>query len=47
LVEVRNLVDKSILIPDENYGQSGIQAFRELADKNGICIAREDSVREN
>lgn len=32
---------------DENYGQSGIQAFRELADKNGICIAREDSVRKN
>lgn len=31
---------------DENYGQSGIQAFRELADKNGICIAREDSVRK-
>lgn len=32
---------------DENYGQSGIQAFREIADKNGICIAREDSVRRN
>lgn len=30
---------------DENYGQSGIQAFRELADKNNICIAKEDSVR--
>lgn len=24
----------------ENYGQSGIQAFRELADKSGVCIAR-------
>jgi ABC-type branched-subunit amino acid transport system substrate-binding protein len=31
---------------DENYGQSGIQAFRELADKNNICIAKEDSVRK-
>lgn len=29
---------------DENYGQSGMQAFRELAEKNGICIAKEDSV---
>ncbi|KAG5684310.1 hypothetical protein PVAND_013545 [Polypedilum vanderplanki] len=29
---------------DENYGQSGIQAFRELADKNNICIAKEDSI---
>jgi hypothetical protein len=29
---------------DENYGQSGIQAFRELADKNNICIGKEDSV---
>jgi hypothetical protein len=28
----------------ENYGQSGIQAFRELAEKYGVCIAREDSV---
>lgn len=30
---------------DENYGQSGMQAFRELADKNNICIGKEDSVR--
>lgn len=29
---------------DGLYGQSGIQAFRELADKNNICIAKEDSV---
>lgn len=27
----------------ENYGQSGIQAFRELAEKSGVCVAREDS----
>ena len=39
------LEDYRKFIADENYGQSGIQAFRELADKNGICIAREDSVR--
>lgn len=32
---------------DENYGQSGIQAFRELAEKQGVCIAREDSVLSN
>lgn len=30
--------------PAENYGQSGIQAFRELAERSGICVAREDSV---
>nr|CAI5831468.1 unnamed protein product [Callosobruchus analis] len=29
---------------DENYGQSGIQAFKELAEKVDVCIAREDSV---
>ncbi|XP_065079892.1 metabotropic glutamate receptor 1-like [Ochlerotatus camptorhynchus] len=32
---------------DENYGQSGIQAFRELAEKYGVCIAREDSILSN
>ncbi|XP_048526534.1 metabotropic glutamate receptor 1 [Dendroctonus ponderosae] len=32
---------------DENYGQSGIQAFRELADEADVCIAREDSVLSN
>ncbi|XP_063697705.1 metabotropic glutamate receptor 1-like [Culicoides brevitarsis] len=32
---------------DENYGQSGIQAFRELAEKYDVCIAREDSVLSN
>lgn len=31
----------------ENYGQSGIQAFRELAEKYDVCIAREDSVLSN
>ncbi|KAG7155867.1 Metabotropic glutamate receptor 5-like [Homarus americanus] len=32
---------------DGNYGQSGITAFRELAEKNNICIAKEDSVLSN
>ncbi|XP_071549706.1 metabotropic glutamate receptor 5-like isoform X2 [Panulirus ornatus] len=32
---------------DGNYGQSGITAFRELAEKNSICIAKEDSVLSN
>ncbi|XP_017773261.1 PREDICTED: metabotropic glutamate receptor 1-like, partial [Nicrophorus vespilloides] len=32
---------------DENYGQSGIQAFRELAEEVDVCIAREDSVLSN
>ena len=27
----------------ENYGTSGITAFRDLAEKNGVCVAREDS----
>ncbi|KAJ9583836.1 hypothetical protein L9F63_021839, partial [Diploptera punctata] len=30
-----------------NYGQSGIQAFRELAEKANVCIAKEDSVLSN
>lgn len=32
---------------NENYGQSGIQAFRELAEENNICIAKEDSILSN
>ncbi|XP_023317517.1 metabotropic glutamate receptor 1-like [Trichogramma pretiosum] len=28
----------------QNYGTSGIQAFRELAEKNNVCVAREDSI---
>ncbi|PNF32911.1 hypothetical protein B7P43_G01845 [Cryptotermes secundus] len=34
-------------VPPENYGQSGIQAFRELAEKANVCIAKEDSVLSN
>ncbi|KAK4297501.1 hypothetical protein Pmani_030084, partial [Petrolisthes manimaculis] len=30
-----------------NYGQSGMAAFRELAEQNNICIAKEDSVLSN
>ena len=30
-----------------NYGQSGMSAFRELAETNNICIAKEDSVLSN
>nr|XP_053651495.1 uncharacterized protein LOC128701648 [Cherax quadricarinatus] len=32
---------------DGNYGQSGMTAFRELAEGNNICIAKEDSVLSN
>ncbi|CAL4121485.1 unnamed protein product, partial [Meganyctiphanes norvegica] len=32
---------------DGNYGQSGMQAFKELAEKNNICIAKDDSVLSN
>ncbi|XP_044738786.1 metabotropic glutamate receptor 5-like [Chrysoperla carnea] len=32
---------------DENYGQAGIQAFRELAERSDVCIAKEDSVLSN
>jgi ABC-type branched-subunit amino acid transport system substrate-binding protein len=35
------------LVVTENYGQSGIQAFRELAEKANVCIAKEDSVLSN
>ena len=35
------------LISKGNYGQSGITAFRELADVNHICIAKEDTVLSN
>ncbi|XP_066156356.1 metabotropic glutamate receptor 5-like isoform X2 [Euwallacea fornicatus] len=37
----------SVVNTDENYGQSGIQAFRELAEEAGVCIAQEDSVLSN
>ncbi|KAL1491781.1 hypothetical protein ABEB36_012327 [Hypothenemus hampei] len=37
----------SVVNTDENYGQSGIQAFRELAKDVEVCIAREDSVLSN
>ncbi|GJQ77085.1 hypothetical protein Trydic_g23656 [Trypoxylus dichotomus] len=32
---------------DENYGQAGIQAFRELASEADVCIAKEDFVLSN
>jgi hypothetical protein len=41
------LESASCLIITENYGQSGIQAFRELAEKANVCIAKEDSVLSN
>lgn len=31
----------------ENYGQSGMQAFRELAETANVCIAKEDAVLSN
>jgi tRNA A37 methylthiotransferase MiaB len=37
----------SSVVIAENYGQSGIQAFRELAEKANVCIAKEDSVLSN
>lgn len=46
IVKVNNWSYIHTVHTDENYGQSGIQAFRELADKNNICIAKEDSVSE-
>ncbi|XP_075227650.1 metabotropic glutamate receptor 1-like [Lycorma delicatula] len=32
---------------DENYGQSGMQAFRSLAETANVCIAKEDTVLSN
>ncbi|EDS30958.1 conserved hypothetical protein [Culex quinquefasciatus] len=47
LVRQFNWTYVSAINTDENYGQSGIQAFRELAEKYGVCIAREDSILSN
>ncbi|XP_031783306.1 metabotropic glutamate receptor 1 isoform X1 [Nasonia vitripennis] len=44
LVRYFNWTYVSIVNTDENYGTSGIQAFRELAEKTGVCVAREDSI---
>ncbi|XP_048507154.1 metabotropic glutamate receptor 1-like [Athalia rosae] len=44
LVRYFNWTYVSIVNTDENYGQSGIQAFRELAERSGVCVAREDAV---
>ncbi|KAL7030586.1 hypothetical protein ACKWTF_006714 [Chironomus riparius] len=46
IVKINNWTYIHTVHTDENYGQSGIQAFRELADKNNICIAKEDSFQE-
>ncbi|XP_064106613.1 uncharacterized protein LOC135215628 [Macrobrachium nipponense] len=37
----------SVVHTDGNYGQSGVTAFRELAEQSNICIAKEDSVLSN
>lgn len=44
---VRDVFLYNIVCVTENYGQSGIQAFRELAERANICIAKEDSVLSN
>ncbi|XP_046415197.1 metabotropic glutamate receptor 1-like [Neodiprion fabricii] len=44
LVRYFNWTYVSIVNTDENYGQSGIAAFRELAERSGVCVAREDAV---
>lgn len=31
----------SVVNTNENYGQSGLQAFRELAAESSVCIAKE------
>ncbi|XP_054272576.1 metabotropic glutamate receptor 1-like [Macrosteles quadrilineatus] len=47
IVRAHNWTYVSAVNTDENYGQSGIQAFRELAERANICIAKEDSVLSN
>ncbi|XP_069676283.1 metabotropic glutamate receptor 1-like [Periplaneta americana] len=47
IVRKYNWTYVSAVNTDENYGQSGIQAFRELAEKANVCIAKEDSVLSN
>ncbi|XP_077291377.1 metabotropic glutamate receptor 5-like isoform X2 [Arctopsyche grandis] len=47
IVREHNWTYVSAVNTDENYGQSGIQAFRELAERANVCIAKEDSVLSN
>ncbi|XP_063225236.1 metabotropic glutamate receptor 1-like isoform X2 [Bacillus rossius redtenbacheri] len=47
LVRRHNWTYVSAVNTDENYGHSGIQAFRELAERADVCIAKEDSVLSN
>ncbi|XP_076047779.1 metabotropic glutamate receptor 1-like isoform X5 [Oratosquilla oratoria] len=47
LVRRYNWTYVSAVHTDGNYGQSGMTAFRELAERNNICIAKEDSVLSN
>nr|QRN45433.1 metabotropic glutamate 1-like receptor isoform X1 [Carausius morosus] len=47
VVQRYNWTYVSAVNTDENYGQSGMQAFRELAERANVCIAKEDSVLSN
>ncbi|XP_039287871.1 metabotropic glutamate receptor 1-like [Nilaparvata lugens] len=47
LVRTHNWTYVSAVNTDENYGQSGMQAFKELALRANVCIAKEDSVLSN
>jgi metabotropic glutamate receptor 1 len=45
IVKRFNFTYVSAVNTNENYGQSGIQAFRELAEENNICIAKEGEIQ--
>ncbi|KAB7507759.1 Metabotropic glutamate receptor 5, partial [Armadillidium nasatum] len=47
IVKHYNWTFVSAVYTDGNYGQSGITAFREVAENNNICIAEEDTVLSN
>ncbi|XP_018331410.1 metabotropic glutamate receptor 5-like [Agrilus planipennis] len=44
IVKYYNWSYVSIVNTNENYGQSGIQAFREVAELADVCIAQENSI---
>lgn len=35
------------LLPAGNYGESGMEAFKDMAAKEGICIAHSDKIYSN
>ncbi len=47
IVQKYNWTYVSAVSTEGSYGQSGLQVFREYADREGICIAKEYSILSN